>query len=110
MNNEIKIIVFMLWLNTWLKENESIEDLSNDELLSLKEKWEKYWEDSLNQEHDGDCTNKCYACTRCAMESLIKEATRIHTFFDNIKLNEPKFLDHDCEEILYNNLENLYES
>lgn len=109
MNNEIKIIAFMLWLNTWLDENEGIEDLSDDELLSLKEKWTKHWEDSLNQEHDGDCTKKCFACTRCAIESLIKTATKIHTLFGDIKLNDYKSLDPDCAEILYNNLNILYE-
>ena len=90
MNNEIKIITFMLWLNTWLKENESIEDLSEEELLSLKEKWDTHWADSLNQEHDGDCTNACYSCLRCNMEVLVKEAEKLYSLFEGIKLNDYK--------------------
>lgn len=73
----VKGAAFVLYLCTWLKEDESIEDMDNDSILSLKEKWNKYWVPSLKEEHCGDCTKIPATCTRCCMEEFIQTAERI---------------------------------
>lgn len=73
----VKATAFVLFLLTWLYADESIDDLSQDVLLRLKNKWQDYWIPSLSQPHCGDCTKVCALCTRCSMESVIKTAKKI---------------------------------
>ena len=73
----VKATAFVLFLLTWLDADESIDDLPQDVLLRLKNKWQDYWIPSLSQPHRGDCTKVCAPCTRCSMESLIKTAKKI---------------------------------
>lgn len=78
MDKEITAIAFVLWLQTWLKEDETIKDLTIEELLSLKRKWSKYWADSLSQPHFEDCTKIPCSCVRCCIEDLVKQAEKVH--------------------------------
>ena len=74
---EVKAAALVLYLNTWLDIDESIDDLPDDVMLRLKKKWQEQWVPSLKQPHCGDCTKVCAPCTRCAMEGIIKTAKRI---------------------------------
>ena len=70
-------IAFMLYLDTWLKEDEAIEDLPDKDFVELKQKWINEWVPGLNQEHRGDCTRESMPCLRCVMDGLMATADRI---------------------------------
>lgn len=75
-------IAFTLFLEGWLYDEEKgIEDISEERLEQYRDKWQKDFVPSLNQEHCGDCTNVCSPCTRCITENYFKQAVRIINVF-----------------------------
>lgn len=69
-------MAYMLYLESWLKDEEHISDLDETTLDSLREKWEKYF-NNPNNIHDGDCTDQIYACSKCIYEDFIKLAKNL---------------------------------
>lgn len=37
----------------------------------------------LTENHSGDCTNECHACSRCIAENYMKDAQKLLDFLDN---------------------------
>jgi S-ribosylhomocysteine lyase LuxS involved in autoinducer biosynthesis len=74
---ELDAIAYMLFLETWLDEEESISDLGSEVLKSLRKNWTTNWIPALNEKHCGDCTKVSSSCIRCCVEQLYEEAARI---------------------------------
>lgn len=79
-------------MNMWLKERnfidinstilkykdikpvENIKTLNDlKRLLYTDEETAIYYSQALEEFHDGDCTKKCYSCTRCEVEDLMED-------------------------------------
>lgn len=54
-----------------------LEDVDSEYIRKKLAKWHRYYLPSLNEEHSGDCTNQCNACTRCYTERFINLAKLI---------------------------------
>lgn len=67
-------IALMIFFRFW---DDEPEDLTPEELASMRTKWETQFLPSLNQPHGGDCTNACSPCVRCHTEAVIESARRI---------------------------------
>lgn len=70
-------IAFMLYLATWLKDDEAIEELDDVLLSRLGKRWRAEWMPGRLAEHNGDCTKKPYTCLRCTMDRFFANAERI---------------------------------
>lgn len=70
-------IAFTLYLQSWLRENETTDIYTDENLKELWLKWEYEWLISLEEEHYGDCVKMPCACVRCHTEEYLKEAQRI---------------------------------
>jgi hypothetical protein len=79
----INIISFTLYLDQWLRHDETIDFLSDENIKHLYEKWNIQWLPSLNESHCGDCTNVPCACTRCHTENFLNQATRIYNIIED---------------------------
>jgi hypothetical protein len=71
------LIMFMLYLDTWILEDEDIDNLSNNDIQELVKKWREEWMPGLDQIHSGDCTKQPWPCLRCQMEYLKFQSERI---------------------------------
>lgn len=67
-------IALMIFFRFW---DDEPEDLTTEDLASMKTKWETQFLPSLTQPHCGDCTKVAMACVRCHTESIIESAKRI---------------------------------
>ena len=72
----IETIVFMLYLDCWLDEDEYLEDMEVEVIDSLRLQWVEEWLPSLDKAHFGDCTNHAVTCTRCTVEGLYSSAKK----------------------------------
>jgi hypothetical protein len=80
MNEELlENIAFMLYLDTWTVDDETVEDFDNETLKSLTDKWKKEWLPNRFDEHFGDCTKAPIACHRCIMDEIFNKAKNILT-------------------------------
>jgi len=68
---------YMLFLQTWLRQDEVIEDLKDEVLKSLSQKWRTVWMRDRYSEHFGDCTSQPQTCVRCVMDELFENARRV---------------------------------
>ena len=70
------LIAFILYLQTWLKEDEDIEEMPDYDLQELSKKWVDEWLPMMNSEHSGDCTRQPWSCMRCWFDRTLKFADR----------------------------------
>jgi hypothetical protein len=71
------LIAYILYLQSWLKPDEDLDDLSDEFFHSLREKWEKEWLPAINSEHSGDCTQQPWSCMRCWWDRVLKLGDRL---------------------------------
>lgn len=67
-------IALMIFFRFW---DDEPEDLTTEDLASMKAKWETQFLPSLAEPHAGDCTKVAMPCVRCHTESIIESAKRI---------------------------------
>jgi len=77
LNAGLDAVAYMLFLETWLNNDESLSELDDELLQRLYEKWVTQWLPALSEPHCGDCTKVCGTCVRCSVEQLYADAARI---------------------------------
>lgn len=96
--DESEQIAFALYLATWLKDDEAIEDLDDDFLSRLGKKWRDEWLPGRFAEHNGDCTKKPFTCLRCVMDGFFANAARIKKAMEECcEIIRPERIANECK-------------
>lgn len=76
---DLDTIAYMLYLDDWLNEDESLSNIyeTGMSLSKLKEKWDTAWLPLSREEHSGDCTKQAGPCVRCIVEQYYADAAKI---------------------------------
>ena len=73
----LEAVAYVLFLETWLYDDEGLADLSEELLQNIGKKWHDEWLPKRNAEHCGDCNKVSCTCIRCALDGLFSNAKRI---------------------------------
>ena len=89
-------IAFVMFLYSWMRGCDGIEDISDQHLEGLANKWVNEMLPQINSDHSGDCTKQPWSCMRCWFVKESEFADRVLIAIDKAKkekqLNENKVL------------------
>lgn len=77
-------VAFMIYLDTWLSDDEYVYDLTEADIKELYIKWVYGWLPGLNEDHHGDCTREPMPCMRCTMDNIMNNAEKISSICNKI--------------------------
>lgn len=69
-----RTVALMIFLRWW---DEEPEDMTDERVKEMIEKFDRDFMPSLNEAHCGDCTKVAVPCVRCHTEGLLAAAKRI---------------------------------
>lgn len=73
----VEAIAYVLYLEDWLGNDESLSEIDDNLLRNLDKKWKEEWLPYRNAAHFGDCTKFPATCMRCVLDDLFFNARRI---------------------------------
>lgn len=70
-------LAFMIFLNDYWLEEQSIADLTSDEISAYYDLWQHKWLPKRDSAHSGDCIKLPAPCVRCHLDAIFKDTDKI---------------------------------